>query len=314
MRRTCQIATLAIGVSCSGLLADSARIDAIDFEDTPLSEAVEFFRQKGNGLNFVIDPNVDGTATATLKLRNISLGAAVFCLVESMNLDFRMDPHACFIVPKRSGKIASTPPTPLNQTAGFEPALLARERMVREVVFDELPLQEVVNFLATAGSGNSETARRLNLVIHGQIDPRIPIWIELENSSVGGILSKISEQTGLEIRVEPFALFIDPPGLRNKRTQQHQIVSRPKKPNSSSKRPPVGSTSPLWEAPRDPRKPGHPDYEDRMLRPNMTYKWVNGHFTFVRYAGTDPEQSNLAKDPRRIFDPVQLEPVESEKD
>ncbi len=282
MRRTFQTVAFLIGISGSSLLANPANIEEISFENTPLSEAVEFFRQKGNGLNFVIDPAVDANATTTLKLRNVSLGAAVFCLVESMNLDFRMDPHACFIVPKGSGKIAITPPSPPSQMGGYEPAILARERIVQEVVFDEFPLQEVADFLATAGSQDTDFAKRLNLVIQGQIDPEIPVWLELKNSSVGGVLSKISEQTGLGIRVEPFAIFIDPPGLRELRMQQHRIASRPKKSSPAPKRTPVGTTSALWAAPKDPRKIGHPDYDVRMTQANRIYRWVNGKFTFVR--------------------------------
>ena len=53
MRRTYQIVSLTLGISCSSLSAGSAKIDAIDFEDTPLSEAVEFFRAKGGGLNYI---------------------------------------------------------------------------------------------------------------------------------------------------------------------------------------------------------------------------------------------------------------------
>lgn len=71
MGRAFQIAFFTIGISCRHLFAESTKIDAVNFEETPLSEAVEFFRQKSNGLNFVIDSTADDTDTTTLKLANL---------------------------------------------------------------------------------------------------------------------------------------------------------------------------------------------------------------------------------------------------
>jgi len=131
--------------------------------------------------------------------------------------------------------------------------------------------------------------------------PAIPVNLLLRDASASTALSAIAKETSLEIRIEPYAIVMEPPGskfYRDQRVGRARAAARKGLKAKSSKVRPLGEDSALGTTPADPRSPAHPDYvgsthPDRSKRTNAignTYKWVGGKWTFVRYQdGKHPE-------------------------
>lgn len=284
----------------------SAKLPQIEFEETPLSDVVEFLRLKSieldpnrQGVNILFDPEVDQAKPVSLHLGDVTVGTALVCLIDHARLDYRVDNHAFLILPGGKGELAKKVPPEAGATGKFTPAVRARSFEMDRVEFVEAPLKDVATYLSRRYKEENPTAPAFNIVLSSAIDDTIPVSMKLSNVPASRVLYYVSRTTGVEIRLEPYAVFIDPPGTKSlhlariEAERQKNMASAPKRKR--------GKGYTLGTPPNDPRSPAHPDYvhsshPERSLRSNAlnnVYKWVSGKWTFVRHGSGDTRPSAL---------------------
>ncbi len=272
----------------------------LEFEETPLTTVVDYFRSRsqalspnGQPLNFVISPELDGNLTVHVTLREATVSEAFTCVLEQMSLDYRMDASACVIVDAGKGVLANRPPHKPADAARFKSVLLARQTVFPQIEYDEAPLGLIVQHLAERQYQDPNREGALNLIVTRWLDPELPVTLKLKDASIAAVLGRISARTGIEVRAEPYAIVLDPPGTALYRAAQRKAAQRGQamttvrlhhQPRQSQR------SNPLAWIPKDPRSPAHPDYV-RSNHPDVTkrtnahnnvYKWVNGKWTYVR--------------------------------
>ncbi len=275
-----------------------ANLSQIHFEETPLSVVIEFFRAKSaegkwtkRGIDFIIDTEIDQEQLISLRLNDIPIGIAIIYMIDSADLDYKINDHVCQILPRGEGELAKRLPSDPRITGKFAPAIKARKPLPGRVEFSEAPIQLIADYISER--------QGFNLILNQRIDPDIPVSIQRDNVSSAHFLRSIADLASLEIRVEPYAIFLDPPGTkalhlaRIKTARLQKLKSAPRK---SQRKGGYG----IGVYPNDPRSPVHPDYvkstdpdvSKRTNALNNVYKWVNGKWTFVR-AGSSAKNRGL---------------------
>ena len=301
--------TLAMtGIPSQSVAQEQPTISTLEFASTPLSEAIQYFRVKsielnptGKGINFLIDPRVDQKQLVTLRLRNVPIGSALIYMIDHADLDYKIDSHACVILPKGMGELAKRPPADTAVTAKYSPSIKARKVILDKVEFSEATIDSVLKFLADLSAEKLGDGSGINLVLSQRVDPQIPVSIIMTNVPLSQLLARIASFTSLEIRIEKHAVFLDPPCTKAAliaRLNQDQKRGRgnsARRSNSKGKNPYT-----LGTIPDDPRSPAHPNYVSsgapipkRTNSLNNIYKWVNGKWTFVRYGTNDPNKKEV---------------------
>ena len=111
-----------------------ANLHQLHFEETPLSVAIEFFRTKSaegkwtkHEINFVVDPKVDQEQLISLRLNDIPIGIAIIYMIDSADLDYKIENQTCHILPRGEGDLAKRPPYDPKAVANFTPAKKVRK-------------------------------------------------------------------------------------------------------------------------------------------------------------------------------------------
>ncbi|MEM6916103.1 MAG: hypothetical protein AAF491_06000, partial [Verrucomicrobiota bacterium] len=247
----------------------------VEFQETPILDAVEFLQRHSRekdpnnaGVNIVIDPSIDLTTTVTLRLSDVSIGVVLICLAEQTDLDYRVDPFAFRILPFGTGELAANELIQADHAASSPQAKRARDLTFDRIGFSEAPVVDVMDYLSRSSRENGGSG--LNLVLDHRIDEALPVSFDLQDAAASTVLWAVSKQTSLEIRIEPYAILIEPPGstffreqrIERAREEARKGVSRPR-----------GKGYSLGTPPNDPRSPAHPDYigsnhPDRSKRTN----------------------------------------------
>lgn len=295
-------------LSVDGAEANQANIARIEFANTPLSDAVDFFRAKsielqpaGKRINFIVDPEVDPQQLISLRLSNVPIGAAIVYMIDYADLDYRIDSHACFILPGGQGELAKRRPLEPAVTAGFKLSKMARQIVLEKIEFNAAPLDEVINFITQKSAEVTPGHRGINMILSRRVDPVIPVSLQMENVPISRVLAKIANQTAIEIRIEKYAVFLDPPGTRILQLARIEAAQSAPHPSAASSPGGRGGRPSLGTPPNDPRSPAHPKYikstdpdvRKRTNALNNVYKWVNGKWTFVKSSSTALDKSEL---------------------
>lgn len=308
------VAILFLGLT-DGRASISNVLDRVEFDEAPLTEVVEYLQ--GHGVNFLIDPGVPGDLPVTLHLSQITVGSTFLCLVDHLGVDYRRDSHAWMIVPIGTGELAKREPNDPALVQRFLPVIEARSYVLDRVEVADLAIDDLVQYLNQRQKKERPDAPCLNLVISSLIDQEIPLTLSFTDTSVAELLAVIAEQSGIEVRPESYAIFLDPPGTRllaedraNKEAEaryRRAHASRFKGKPALSTLTPSGNTY----VNKDPRSPAHPDYvhssasdvRTRSNALNNVYKWVGGKWTFVTYGGKDPNRPGLDENGSRLVTP-----------
>ncbi len=149
------ISSLLWSSQTSRAIENQPNISQIKFSETPLSEVIEFFRAKsielhqpGQRINFVVDPKIDQEQTISLRLLDVPFGVAITYMIDYAYLDYRVDTHACFILPRGQGELTKRIPMAPAKTANFNPAKKARQVILKRIEFTEAPIQSVIQYIA----------------------------------------------------------------------------------------------------------------------------------------------------------------------
>lgn len=262
---------------------------------------------QGTPLNIVISPEVDEKLPVTLKLKQVSVSEAFLCVMEQASLDYRMDSRACVIVDSGLGQLAVRPQRTSAEMGQLKPVKLAQQTVFPQIEYDEAPLRLVLNHLASYHNDSPDQDAPMNLVATRWIDTDLPVSLKMKNVSIATVLGKIAEQTAIEIRGEPYAIILDPPGTALYRQAQMEATRIGRGVASvrrhHDRRGSKSSDSFGW-IPKDPRSPAHPDYvrsnhpivSERTNALNNVYKWVNGKWTYIRTGPTGLGDATLESD------------------
>lgn len=295
------------------------QLDRVEFEGASLSEAVEYLREQAvdpRMKNIIVDPRIDLDREVTLYLNRISVGNALICLVDHLELDYRIESHAVLVVPQWEGLLGRRKPHAGEDVARFSDAKKAAGCVFDQVEFSDVPIKDVVKYISDRSAEVSPESGGINLVFNHYIDPDMPVSLKLEQVPVSLLLFQISKITQLEVRAEPYAICLDPPGTkalvkaRRETKRRERLAKMPKRSGNGGGMRGKGYT--IGSVPNDPRSPVHPDYvgsgaEDVRTRTNAlnnVYKWVNGKWTFVRYGSGDPRHPSLDENGRFLITPT----------
>jgi hypothetical protein len=287
----------------------SLKLQQVEFVETPIADAVKYLQQRSaeldplkRGLNIVINPKVDLSLATSLALSDVTIGVCLICFVEQAGVDYRKDAHAFMIVPPGEGVLAEKELESKANHANSEQASRARALQLTQIEFKEAPLRDVLGFISAKSREGGVLNTGLNIVVDHQVDQELPVTLRLNQVPASAALSYVARVTGVEIRIEPWAIMIEPPGTkfyREARIRKNQEEARKSiDRNSTRKR---GTAPALGTPPEDPRSPAHPDYvhsanpdvSKRTNALNNVYKWSGGKWTFVKYGSGDEDEGGL---------------------
>jgi len=192
------------------------RVPSLSFEETPLSEALEFLRQVGAGapgskvpLNFCIRPGITGDPgkrPVTLNLADVSLLTALRYVTEMGGCSMRFDPRA--IVIAEPGNITPPKPVILAQHPQYDVVLRSP---VSEIALEEAPISEVVEVLSFFCKDPRIAPDGPNFILLTRTEQTVSL--NLTNVRGIDLLRYCTEQTGTNFKVEADAivLFDRPP-------------------------------------------------------------------------------------------------------
>ncbi len=189
-------------------------IPVIDFEDMPLEEVVDFLRlrsveldkeapEDNRGVNFVIRHlrHVDGEKQplphVTLKVRNVSVFAAVSLITQQIGYRCVVDQFAATLLPQ--GDDAPPPvkivPPPPPEPQG--PAVDRARKLILPVVnFEDVSLQEAMDFIQLRSAEFDPGKKGLKIELAPHADPKARIReLRLRNVPVDMVLRYCCEQT-----------------------------------------------------------------------------------------------------------------------
>ncbi len=297
----------------------SANLGQVEIAETTFAEALDYFRTRsleldpnGVGANIIVAAGVDKEREVSLHLSEATIGSALVCLVDHAEFDYTLEPHAFVIRPAGSGKLAEKRMKSKKSTgAPSIHATRARQLILEQIEFEEAPLGDVLQFIAAK---SRERGAGINIVLNHRVDPEIPLTLKLKNIPAASVLAYIAEMTGMELRDEPWAIFIDPPGTQALHEAQRKTchLDLVEKNAPSRYATPRGKDYVMGRIPDDPRSPAHPDYVGsghskiplRTNALNNVYKWVGGKWTFVRYGSGDKNHPSLNPDGTRLITPT----------
>jgi len=297
----------------------SLSLGQVEIADTTLAEAIDYFQIRsqeldpaGAGVNIIVDPAVDGERRVALHLSSATVGTALICLIDHAELDYKIEPYGFLVLPPGKGELMARR---LKQqpSAPSIHATRSRQLVLEQIEFDEAPIGDVLEYVAAKSREGSATAG-FNLVLNHTVDPELPVTLRLRGVPAAQVFAYLSRKTAVEIRDEPWAIFVDPPGTKafheaQRKAHREALAAENETNRNKTFR---GKGYGIGSYPADPRSPAHPDYVgsahgDVRLRTNAlnnVYKWVGGKWTFVRYGSGDKNQPSLNPDGTRLITPT----------
>ena len=298
----------------------SPSLGQVEIAETTFGEALEYFRVRsreldptGTGANIIVAAGVDTEREISLHLSEASIGTALICLIDLAEFDYTLEPHAFVIRPVGKGKLAEKRMKGGKTAGPSVHATRARQLILEQIEFDEAPLSDVLQFIA-AKSREKGPGQGINIVVNHVVDPDLPVTLNLKQIPASQVLAYLAQLTGVEIRDEPWAIFIDPPGTQalyeaRRKTRRLELAKNNSGSNNATSR---GRGYTMGSPTKDPRSPVHPEYVSS-IHPNVSlrsnslnnvYKWVGGKWTFVRYGSGDKNKPSLNANGSRLITPT----------
>ncbi|MEM8954393.1 MAG: DUF4974 domain-containing protein [Verrucomicrobiota bacterium] len=227
--------------AASGTIANQVKLKAIiipsvDFNQTPLEDAIEYLRQKsdeldkdGFGINIVVDSKIDRTQpVASLSLKSAPLSAVLGYVCDLTGNRYRVDRNAIIIYrPKATPtpeqiaeelKTPSPPPTPAPTPTAASIRLRGKlEHIVIPTIdFYDTPLPDAVEFLRQKAvqldpSPDSSGSKGVNFVIGGTLpEPPPAVTLKLKNVPLSDVLKYVTGLSDMRYDVSAHAITLRP--------------------------------------------------------------------------------------------------------
>ncbi len=195
-------------------LLRSVVIPEIEFQRTPLSDAVAFLQAKcqqidpgRNRINIVVDPKVK-PGEISLRLTDVPLGVALAQAARLVGAELRLEQAAVLIVPAVAGQDAAD----AELTPEEAKALAAQEQKLKirvpSLEFHDTPLKHAVAFLRQRSAELSPDKKGVNIVIDASVDAEAKITLRLSNAPLAEALRYVALLAGGELQRQPHTLVI----------------------------------------------------------------------------------------------------------
>lgn len=177
---------------------------SLDFEDTPLEDAVSFVRDI-SGVNVVLDPGAEDVSVS-LRLRSIALDDALTILTDCAGLERSVYGGVVYLHPEDASLIPG-PSLPEDDGPDLE---LGRTLEAREVTinFSQMPFSEAMGFIQEVSG--------LNLVLSRAALEHLDeeVTLQVKDLSLYDALTLISQQVECTFRIHAGAVLVCQPGER----------------------------------------------------------------------------------------------------
>ncbi len=191
-------------------------IPTIEFRDTPLGDALTYMREKTRefdpdwkGVNLVHIP-IKGAPEPklTVSFKEIPLTEALKYLAALSSLEVEYGDTGVVL---RAPSGAPMPEAPTRNSPSNQAATLAESLTVPQVVLDETPLPQVLQFLQQKSLDLDPDKKGLNLILNAPGDPSpdtIKITLTLRNVPLSEALRYVAELAGLKLRFDEDAAVL----------------------------------------------------------------------------------------------------------
>ena len=186
-------------------------LPVLNFQATPLGDAIAFLRQKSveldpekKGVNIAILNQELRNKPVTLRLRDIPIGDAIRYTSLIADAHMKKGDHAVTIVPKKEGQEENNIEY---DTTDYRKRL--NSIIVPSIEFHETPLIDALEFLAAKSRELDEHGKGINIVCHRNPNQN-PITLRLNNIPLGEALRYAVEIADHQPSVETHAVVISP--------------------------------------------------------------------------------------------------------
>ncbi|MEM7144910.1 MAG: M56 family metallopeptidase [Verrucomicrobiota bacterium] len=201
-------------------------IPSVSFKETPFVEAIAYLQEtsaeqdaEGKGVQVSISKKAREQADMpiTLRLTNVPLIEALRYTTELAGLKFTLIADQLVIV-SRDESGASKEETAAQPQPPVDPAVQATEAKLKNIVipsieFKEVPFTDAVDFLRQQSvkldvETDDPSKKGINVIIRGGELADTPITLKLTNVPLGEALRYLTQLSGTNYKVEPFAVVI----------------------------------------------------------------------------------------------------------
>lgn len=224
-------------------------IPEVEFDATPLSQAIEFLRTKSvelddiepdpqrKGVNIILLKSANEIqldALVSMKARNMSLGDLLGYVAQIAGLQMGVHENAVVIGSQNDLAEFSENEEALAKIKEVEKIL--EEIRIPHIEFDETPVAQAIEFVR-AKSVELDDRKGVNIIalqlaqetIYNK-ESSVTISLKTENVSLGGVLHYVAAAAGLEMDVHPEAIVI---GSSHELDRMRQILQLPRRNVSS---------------------------------------------------------------------------------
>lgn len=181
-------------------------VDSVEFDETSLHLVVELIRQKANGLNIILRPEVDREAPVTFKMENAPLREVLRYALEMSRNTARIDRQAITIVPLPLGAPVRTTSEKTNRSKSL--AVKLSSIRLESVNFDETPIRDVYTYLAQRSGELSRDRKPVSIILGVGVDGNQPVSLSLTNVPLSTVINYAAELSRNKVRVDSYAVVI----------------------------------------------------------------------------------------------------------
>ncbi|MFT5466982.1 MAG: hypothetical protein ACI8UO_002084 [Verrucomicrobiales bacterium] len=211
LRNLISIAAILIAAPLGAMAAGPRLIESVEFDDTPLSLALDFIRSKsaeidpnGRSLNILLDPKVDAETPITLDLNNVPVSAVLGYVIEAAGADYNIK-NGVIYIQERDAEAA-----PKKRKAAPDLIVKARGLHLAQIEFNDTSLADVVGFLASRSAEIDPEKVGLNFVLAAGIDPETSITFRLDDVPMSTVLGYVADLAGAKLQPDKWAIVFQP--------------------------------------------------------------------------------------------------------
>lgn len=201
---------------------DAIVIPLVEFEETPLKEAIQFLSQKSvelatderepseRGFNFVLTEPAAGETPITLRLKNIPLSQALSYTAEVARLQVRFDENAVALIPSEGVAAKNAPPP---SGASLPEKLI--DIVIPELEFVDTELEDAVAYLQQKSveldvNETDSNKKGVKIEFDSEIDLSKKISFRRTNISLNEALTFVAELSQCSFKITPTRILLWP--------------------------------------------------------------------------------------------------------
>lgn len=189
-------------------------IPRVEFQDTPLKDALRFLGQKGGGLNIILNAPESADTKITLRLSNVPLAEALRYTSNLAQLNYRVDANAVVVEPiDKKDRIRKGWDRQIKHGDG-PVAQKLQSIIIPSIEFKDTPLRDAIDFLVLKSkelddSTDDREKKGFNIVVNAS-SPGVDsvITLRLTNVPIGEALRYTTSLANLQYYLDSNAVVI----------------------------------------------------------------------------------------------------------